>query len=87
MRADGGAGGGGGGGGGVLRVGRGGVAQVDVDDGRGCMRGYRGAVDALEDGADGPDVLLWRVAQDVDTLLRQKRRGAPEPRRRRRRRH
>ena len=37
---------------------RGGVAQVDVDDGRGCVRGYRDAVDALEDRADGTDVLL-----------------------------
>jgi len=52
----------------------GGRTHVEVDDGRGGVRGYCDAVDALEDRADRADVFLQRaedrgcVAQDVDAL-------------------
>jgi hypothetical protein len=52
----------------------GGCAHMNMDDGRGRVRGYRDTVDALEDGAHHVDVFLQRakdrgcVAKDVDAL-------------------
>lgn len=49
-------------------------ADVDVDDGRGRMRGHGDAVDAVEDRARSAHVLLeggkdgWGVAEYIDTF-------------------